>query len=260
MRCADFYEKWKKDPNWCEKSPEAVRQIDHYLELVAQIEVEGVELAAIYKRFPERAAREVLKIKDEELKRTVLHNAAGMIKRGEKVSKSDILVWSGIEKPSPEKPRNPTMVGSQRTVPDVKPAPARCMYLLKDGSGCTAPDTVLQLCTEEKRNEKNCPLDIPDPVEVPEPRRLSDTLTGKENNTRSVLPTSGYPTPATRYTVEANRHDVVTIQNMIKYGDANDEEEAVQTIFEDGVALWLDKIERHIEEEAARGEEEECSA
>ncbi|MDD5048067.1 MAG: hypothetical protein PHH09_03995 [Methanoregulaceae archaeon] len=61
------------------------------------------------------------------------------------------------------------------------------------------------------------------------------------------------------YTVKAGRHEQVTIRNMIKYGDALDEQAAVQMMFKDGAALWLDKMERRVQEEtdqAMAGDEE----
>jgi len=33
VRCEEFYEKWKRDPNWCKKCPTAVFYIDRYIEL-----------------------------------------------------------------------------------------------------------------------------------------------------------------------------------------------------------------------------------
>lgn len=206
-----------------------------------------------------RAIMALIRVKDEKVRDLAIRHVENRL--------NDLLPTGGKKVKSLTEPEIRKIISQAekelgkepRTVKPAKktPPPVRCMYLSRDETRCNAPEEYQQKCTEGRREEKNCPIPY---VELPEPRRLSDTLTGKENNTRSVLPTSGYPTPATRYTVEANRHDVVTIQNMIKYGDANDEEEAVQTIFEDGVALWLDKIERHIEEEATRGEEEECSA
>ena len=115
-RCADFYEKWKKDPNWCEKSPETTRLIDHYLELVSVLESHGVELAAIYKKFPEDAARGVFKVKDKSLKEEVIKNIIGKLKRGEKVTNSDISTWAGIER----KAKKPTIVGSLTPDSEVK--------------------------------------------------------------------------------------------------------------------------------------------
>lgn len=59
------------------------------------------------------------------------------------------------------------------------------------------------------------------------------------------------PTPSgnVTFTVYAGRHEVVTARNMVKYGDALDENEAIQTMFKDGASHWLDKIERRIQED-----------
>jgi len=118
VRCADFYERWKKDPNWCQKSPDTVNQIDHYLGLVGELENLGVETVAIYKKFPERVARDILKIKDDKIRAGVIGNAAGMIKRGDQVSSADVKVWAGLEEKSQKLTSNsdvrtPTMVGNR---------------------------------------------------------------------------------------------------------------------------------------------------
>ena len=95
VRCADFYEKWKRDPNWCEKSPKAVEQIDHYLALCDEVAEQGADSVAIYKLLPERVARDVVILK-AEIRKSVVKNIAGMIKRGEKVSSGDVDTWTGI--------------------------------------------------------------------------------------------------------------------------------------------------------------------
>ncbi len=41
-RCKEFYDKWEREPNWCDKCQEAVRQIDNYLNLVKEFEDKGV--------------------------------------------------------------------------------------------------------------------------------------------------------------------------------------------------------------------------
>lgn len=125
VRCAEFYERWKKDPNWCQKSPDTVNQIDHYLGLVNELENLGVETAAIYKKFPEGVARDILKIKDEVVRAGVIGNASGKIKRGDRVTSSDVKVWAGLEeKPKKLTPKSdvtdPTIVGSPSPDSEVK--------------------------------------------------------------------------------------------------------------------------------------------
>jgi hypothetical protein len=126
VRCADFYEKWKRDPNWCEKSPKAVEQIDHYLALVEEITEQGVEPIAIYKNLPEKVGREIYKLKGDPRK-TIVINSAGKIKRGEKVSTGDVNVWLGIEPktPSQSDEEKRTKVPNPTPVPSVKPEPAQ---------------------------------------------------------------------------------------------------------------------------------------
>ncbi len=85
---------------------------------------------------------------------------------------------------------------------------------------------------------------------IPPPKEKG---TGKKSVSRLPSP---HPTQAEKFTVEAGRHEMATIRNMIKYGDAEDEQDAVQTMFEDGAARWLDQMERRIQAEIKKGEEE----
>ena len=97
-RCQAFYEKWEKDPNFCNKSLATVQRIDHYLDLVHELQAEGADVGAIYRKFPESTAREVLKLGSEKRKE-IIQNSAAMIKRGEKVCYLDIRAWSDVQSP-----------------------------------------------------------------------------------------------------------------------------------------------------------------
>lgn len=94
-RCQAFYDKWERDPNFCDKSISTVKRIDHYLDLVHEIEAEGADVGAIYKMFSESVAREVFNL-DGTKRKDIVFNAAGKIKRGERVTVSDIRAWAGI--------------------------------------------------------------------------------------------------------------------------------------------------------------------
>ncbi len=58
--------------------------------------------------------------------------------------------------------------------------------------------------------------------------------------------------PPETYTVMAGRHDHAIIRQMIQYHLVEDETEAIQRIWGDGIALQLDEIDKRIEEEAAK--------
>lgn len=57
------------------------------------------------------------------------------------------------------------------------------------------------------------------------------------------------PSGNVTFTIYAGRHEMATVRNMLKYGDALDEDEAAQTMFKDGASLWLDKMERRVQED-----------
>jgi len=51
-RCEEFYEKWKRDPNWCNKCETSVFRINKYIELV--------EAHPMLKKVSERALRPLI--------------------------------------------------------------------------------------------------------------------------------------------------------------------------------------------------------
>ena len=57
-RCNDFYIKWQKDPNWCEKDVDAVDRINRYIEICEKFPPLG--------GLPEASVRPLFKIKDAE--------------------------------------------------------------------------------------------------------------------------------------------------------------------------------------------------
>jgi hypothetical protein len=65
VRCADFYAKWERDPNWCVKCPDAVSKIDKYIELVGEFEAKGIPRDQTFVGLPEGAARPLFGIRDE---------------------------------------------------------------------------------------------------------------------------------------------------------------------------------------------------
>ena len=67
-RCVEFYTRWKKDPNWCHKCQSAVDQIESYIDLVDGLEKKGIPQESTMVRLPERIARPLIAIQDEEIK------------------------------------------------------------------------------------------------------------------------------------------------------------------------------------------------
>lgn len=56
----------------------------------------------------------------------------------------------------------------------------------------------------------------------------------------------GEEPPSNIYRVKAGRYEQATIDQMVKYGDAINAQEAVEIILRDGAALWLDRIENRL--------------
>jgi hypothetical protein len=78
VRCAEFYERWKKDPNWCEKSKGSVSKIDAYLKVCEELTKRGVEEEFLFRNFTEGAFQVYHTIKDVTVKDEVF---AGILTR-----------------------------------------------------------------------------------------------------------------------------------------------------------------------------------
>lgn len=149
----------------------------------------------------------------------------------------------------------------------IKPGPEPSEYLLRQISKCRqkkCPDLVddetTTLCkvmvAYAEKGTPWCRSDCPKNNSAPE------IYTGSRVQGQGFEPTEdrspgivrrafSKPSPSglIPFTVHAGRHEMVTVRNMLKYGDALDEDEAIQTMFKDGASLWLDKIERRIQED-----------
>jgi len=215
VRCSEFYERWKRHPNFCEKSPATVSRIDHYLAMVEDLESTGIDVALVYKNFPEGVAREVLKITDPKIVESVIVNAAGMIKRGSKVSPADIKAWAGIEsiKNNGENRENSLPLGKE----DI-------------------PETSVKTATR--------------PPEWP--RAPAETIREAPIPSRVAVPPSS--PRAVTFMVEADRSDMAAIRQMLSRHMVEDEQEAAQTCFEEGLNLIMDRIEAKVQEEAEAAE------
>jgi N6-adenosine-specific RNA methylase IME4 len=82
MRCVDFYKKTEKEgTDWCEKCPEAVRQINNYLDLKNELLERGVDEKTTMVGLSERAARPLFKIKDKNIRGIVISDVENALKR-----------------------------------------------------------------------------------------------------------------------------------------------------------------------------------
>ena len=72
MRCTEFYERWKKDPNWCEKSPDTVNLISHYLALLDEMAALEIPNTTMVGLLPERSARPLFKVEDPKIKHVLI--------------------------------------------------------------------------------------------------------------------------------------------------------------------------------------------
>lgn len=148
-----------------------------------------------------------------------------------------------------------------------KPSPEPSVFLLRQISKCRlkqcpelVDDETSTLCkvmeTYAEKGTPWCRYDCPKNNSAPE------IYTGSRVQGQGFEPTEdrspgivrrafSKPSPSglIPFTVHAGRHEMVTVRNMLKYGDALDEDEAIQTMFKDGASLWLDKIERRIQED-----------
>ena len=77
VRCDEFYEKWEKCGNFCEKHPQTAQEINKYLDFIREIENrEDIEpeVKSAMANLPERAVRPLIREKDPEIKENVIQS------------------------------------------------------------------------------------------------------------------------------------------------------------------------------------------
>ena len=90
VRCEEFYERWKEDPNWCKKAKSAVNDINSHLGLVDLCEKEfGIDTASAMADFSERAARPIRREKDQNVQTRAIKKVAQRLRDGKKVTTKD---------------------------------------------------------------------------------------------------------------------------------------------------------------------------
>jgi hypothetical protein len=208
MRCIDFYHKWEKDPNWCEKTKGAVTQINSYLDLVSEISSRGIDKDIIYAKFPDGAARPVISIKDPEIRVKVLNYLCSCLNRSEKVQAGDlknlISSYEGKEKPEKhveDRPERFTFVNPDAPLPVENPpprppTPAPCLDPLpplSDDADITErlkrDEVLLVRAGFTRASELATPI-YPPPLKI-----LAVPLTKAEANQRITDVVRGYLTP-----------------------------------------------------------------
>jgi hypothetical protein len=80
-RCLEYYDKWEKEPNWCNLCASAVSQINSYIELVNEIENAGADRKFTMVNLPERVARPIYTIKDPKARAETVKNLVEYLKQ-----------------------------------------------------------------------------------------------------------------------------------------------------------------------------------
>jgi hypothetical protein len=149
--------------------------------------------------------------------------------------------------------------------PKLKPAPRKlkvipedleddedenmCSWFDEDGN-CTLTEdgdmSCADLCDAAIRKERNCKLaGPPQPAPTPPPTQPAPPPAPS----RVITPSPPSHPNLQRYTVEADRQDQMAIRQMVQRGLAEDEDEAVQSCFEEGLNLFMDRIEAQVQKE-----------
>jgi hypothetical protein len=82
MRCADFYKKWKRNPNWCHKCESAIKEINSYIDLADGLEKQGIPQETVFNGLSQWAARPLIAIQDEEIKEKALSSISNALESG----------------------------------------------------------------------------------------------------------------------------------------------------------------------------------
>ncbi len=81
-RCKEFYDKWRRDPNWCEKCKSAVSQINSYLGFIDELESRGVPREFTLVNLPESAIRPLFTEKDPNIKEGAIVSVKNWLETG----------------------------------------------------------------------------------------------------------------------------------------------------------------------------------
>jgi hypothetical protein len=66
-RCKEFFDRWEKEENWCEKCRSSVSEINSYLTLVKGLEKRGIQKTFAFANFSEGAARPIFREGDSDV-------------------------------------------------------------------------------------------------------------------------------------------------------------------------------------------------
>jgi hypothetical protein len=217
MRCAEFYEKWVKVPNFCEVADRTAERIEEYLQIVAELEKEGISRVSTIGGFSEGASRPLHGLVDP-IRGRVLKLIAGAIKRDQAVSAADIRVWIGMaegKEPAAKDPR-----AGEGAAPAAPAAPLTCTQGLPGTPGA-------QVITVSQESQ-------------PAPPLKEGTVAGAAEvlRVRSV-------------NVQVTAEDAVVLAWLVKTGRARDSLAAAQQAFDTGIDRLQDFME---EKENLEGE------
>jgi hypothetical protein len=83
VRCKEFYERWLSvgGENWCEKAPDTVKDINHYLGIVEKLEEMGVKKETTFVALSETAARPLTYDTKSKAKQKAISEVASRLKR-----------------------------------------------------------------------------------------------------------------------------------------------------------------------------------
>jgi len=82
-RCPEYYQKWEKDPNWCNLCASSVSQIESYIDLVNRLEEAGAPRKFTYVKLSENHSRDFrhhLKKSNDDDQKTIIKRVADVIK------------------------------------------------------------------------------------------------------------------------------------------------------------------------------------
>jgi predicted HNH restriction endonuclease len=89
-RCAEFYEKWNRDPNWCEKNQRTVEHIDNYIGILNTFEKRGIAKKLVVPRLSEYVARSLFEKKNKQIKDQLIERLADILRSGKRCTSSDM--------------------------------------------------------------------------------------------------------------------------------------------------------------------------
>jgi hypothetical protein len=150
--CADFFRKWKKEPNFCGLGKTACNAIEKYLEFADEFSEEhGIDVGVVYRNVPQTAVKPIMKFKrDSDIRQRATKMIAQTVKDKHAVTGKYVNTIMGIDATPKKFTPSPIQFTSEPSTPATKTDKIKDKIRLLTSILTTGQLEVLQRVMKEK--------------------------------------------------------------------------------------------------------------